>query len=109
MIRYEIDLDLFGVDAARTNLAKSDPQLQFALTLFPEAEQLLELSARRDAARDEVAGQAQLANAQVPSPKCWELGLGPCDCARPPHPAVWVSQPKILWCRLRLATTARPC
>ena len=44
MIRYEIDLDLFGVATARKNLSQRDPQLQFALTLFPEAQQLLELS-----------------------------------------------------------------
>ena len=44
MIRYEIDLDLFGVAAARKNLSRSDPQLQFALSLFPEAQQLLNLS-----------------------------------------------------------------
>ena len=37
MIRYEIDMDLFGVATAHENLVKSDPQLQFALTLFPEA------------------------------------------------------------------------
>jgi carboxyl-terminal processing protease len=43
MIRYEIDLDLFGVEAARKNLSKADPQLQFALTLFPEAEALMRL------------------------------------------------------------------
>jgi carboxyl-terminal processing protease len=42
MIRYEIDLDLFGVAAARQNLSKFDPQLQFALTLFPEAQRLME-------------------------------------------------------------------
>ncbi len=41
MIRYEIDLDLFGVAAARKHLSRSDPQLQFALGLFPEAQQLL--------------------------------------------------------------------
>jgi carboxyl-terminal processing protease len=43
MMRYEIDLDLFGVATARKNLIKSDPQMQFALGLFPEAEQLLSL------------------------------------------------------------------
>jgi carboxyl-terminal processing protease len=43
MIRYEIDLDLFGLAVASENLAKVDPQLQFALTTFPEAEQLLQL------------------------------------------------------------------
>ncbi len=31
MVRYEIDLDLFGVEAARKNVSKADPQLQFAL------------------------------------------------------------------------------
>src|SRR5687767_2334621 len=42
MIKKEIDVDLFGVAAAYKNLAKSDPQLQFALAQFPEAQQLLE-------------------------------------------------------------------
>jgi carboxyl-terminal processing protease len=44
MIRFEIDLDLFGVDSARKDLVKSDPQLQFALGLFPDAQKLLDLS-----------------------------------------------------------------
>ena len=44
MLRYEIDVDLFGVEASRRNLSLRDPQLQFALTLFPEAQQLLEMS-----------------------------------------------------------------
>jgi carboxyl-terminal processing protease len=44
MIRYEIDLDLFGVEAARKDLVKSDPQLQFGLSLFPEAQKLLEMA-----------------------------------------------------------------
>ena len=43
MIRFEIDLDLFGVEVARKNLSKTDPQLQFAMTLFPEAEALMRL------------------------------------------------------------------
>jgi len=43
MVRYEIDLDLFGLAVASENLAKGDPQLQFALTTFPEAEKLLQL------------------------------------------------------------------
>jgi hypothetical protein len=43
MIRYDIDLDLFGVETARKNLSKADPQLQFAMTLFPEAEALMRL------------------------------------------------------------------
>jgi carboxyl-terminal processing protease len=42
MIRREIDADLFGVAVAYQNLAKRDPQLQYALGLFPEAQQLLE-------------------------------------------------------------------
>lgn len=44
MIRFDIDVDLFGVAVASENLAKSDPQLQFAIGSFKEAEQLLELS-----------------------------------------------------------------
>ena len=43
MVRYEIDLDLFGVAEARRRLSGSDPQVQFALTLFPEAQKLSEL------------------------------------------------------------------
>jgi carboxyl-terminal processing protease len=42
MIRREIDMDLFGVSLAYQNLAKRDPQLQYAVSLFPEAQQLLE-------------------------------------------------------------------
>jgi hypothetical protein len=48
MIRFEIDVDLFGVAVARKNLAQQDPQLQFALTLFPEAAALRRLSAAPD-------------------------------------------------------------
>jgi len=44
MIHREIDVDLFGVAAAYRNLARWDPQLQFAIGLFPEAQQLLDLS-----------------------------------------------------------------
>ena len=44
MIHREIDVDLFGVAAAYRNLARRDPQMQFALGLFPEAQQLLDLS-----------------------------------------------------------------
>jgi carboxyl-terminal processing protease len=47
MIRYEIDLDLFGVAQARKNLATKDPQLQFALGQFPEAERLTQLTKQR--------------------------------------------------------------
>ena len=43
MIRYDIDLALFGVSEARRNLVVADPQAQFALTLFTEASSLLEL------------------------------------------------------------------
>jgi carboxyl-terminal processing protease len=42
MIHREIDMDLFGVAVAYQNLARRDPQLQYALGLFPEAQQLLE-------------------------------------------------------------------
>ena len=49
MIRYDIDLALFGVAAARRHLFAADPQAQFALSLFPEAEQLTQLSRSRAA------------------------------------------------------------
>ena len=44
MIHREIDVDLFGVAAAYQNIARYDPQLQYALTLFPEAQTLLDAS-----------------------------------------------------------------
>jgi carboxyl-terminal processing protease len=44
MLRYEVDVDLFGVAEASEQLAKRDPQLQYALGLFPEAQQLLDQS-----------------------------------------------------------------
>src|SRR5262245_43231045 len=44
MIHYEIDLALFGVDEARKNLIAKDPQAQFAIGQFAEAEQLTQLA-----------------------------------------------------------------
>jgi carboxyl-terminal processing protease len=49
MIRYDIDLALFGVAQARRHLFASDPQAQFALGLFREAEQLTQLTRSRAA------------------------------------------------------------
>ena len=43
MIHFEIDTDLFGEAEARDNLFEQDPQAQFALTVFDEAEALLGL------------------------------------------------------------------
>jgi carboxyl-terminal processing protease len=47
MIRYEIDLALFGVSEAQKNLIGKDPQAQFALTQFGEAVKLTELAKTR--------------------------------------------------------------
>ncbi len=44
MLRFGIDVDLFGVAVARKNLSGQDPQLRYALTLFPEAEALMRLT-----------------------------------------------------------------
>jgi hypothetical protein len=41
MLRYEVDVDLFGVAEARRNLSSVDPQVQAALGYFDEARQLL--------------------------------------------------------------------
>jgi carboxyl-terminal processing protease len=41
MIHYEVDMALFGLSEARRSLFAIDPQAQFAMKLFPEAEQLL--------------------------------------------------------------------
>jgi len=42
MIRFEVDVDLFGIEEARRNLSRVDPQLQQALGYFDEARQLLQ-------------------------------------------------------------------
>jgi carboxyl-terminal processing protease len=44
MIRYEIDLALFGVEEARRNLIAVDPQARFALSQFQEAQRLTQLA-----------------------------------------------------------------
>jgi carboxyl-terminal processing protease len=44
MMRYEIDLALFGVEEARRNLIKQDPQARFAMTQFGEATRLAEMT-----------------------------------------------------------------
>lgn len=41
MIKYEVDLDLFGVEEARRHLSRVDPQAQFALQYFTQAQQLI--------------------------------------------------------------------
>jgi hypothetical protein len=51
MIRNDIDVDLFGLSTAYLNLAKRDPQLQFALSKFGAAQQLLEQSRQSSTAR----------------------------------------------------------
>jgi hypothetical protein len=40
MIHYDIDVALFGIEEARRNLVAKDPQAQFALRQFAEAERL---------------------------------------------------------------------
>jgi carboxyl-terminal processing protease len=44
MIRYQVDLALFGIGEARRNLLERDPQAQSAMNLFPEAEKLMALA-----------------------------------------------------------------
>lgn len=43
MLHYDIDMALFGLSEARRNLLSLDPQAQFAMQLFPEAERLAEM------------------------------------------------------------------
>ena len=45
MIRYEIDSALFSIEDARRHLVSVDPQAQYALSLFGEAESLTKLTA----------------------------------------------------------------
>jgi hypothetical protein len=41
MIKFEADADLFGIEEARRNLTKVDPQVQAAVGFFGEAADLL--------------------------------------------------------------------
>lgn len=50
MIHHDIDLALFGVEEARRNLLRHDPQATFALNQFDEAVRLTELSSSTTAA-----------------------------------------------------------
>jgi carboxyl-terminal processing protease len=47
MIHYEIDSALFSMEEARRNLIAKDPQAQFALAQFGDAEALLQMSSTR--------------------------------------------------------------
>jgi carboxyl-terminal processing protease len=47
MIRFDVDLDLFGVEQARRNLSSVDPQVKAGLARFPETRELIGLTARR--------------------------------------------------------------
>jgi carboxyl-terminal processing protease len=47
MIHYDIDSALFGMEEARRNVIAKDPQAQFALGQFGEAEHLIELASTR--------------------------------------------------------------
>jgi len=49
MIHFEVDVDLFGMEEARRNLTRTDPQAQAALGYFDEARQLLDLGKKRAA------------------------------------------------------------
>jgi carboxyl-terminal processing protease len=47
MMRFEIDQAVFDIATARQRLITADPQARFALSRFPEAEKLVELSRSR--------------------------------------------------------------
>jgi carboxyl-terminal processing protease len=47
MIHFDIDRELFGIDEARRNLIAQDPQAQFALSQFGEAQRLTEMTRTR--------------------------------------------------------------
>jgi carboxyl-terminal processing protease len=51
LIKYQVDLALFGIEEARRNLIVRDPQAQVALGLFDEAERLTAMARARAAAR----------------------------------------------------------
>jgi carboxyl-terminal processing protease len=47
MIRYEIDVPIFSVAVAQQHLIEADPQAKFALSQFPEAVKLTEMTRNR--------------------------------------------------------------
>ena len=47
MIHFDIDAALFGMDEARSNLIAKDPQAQFALAQFAEAQKLTDMARAR--------------------------------------------------------------
>jgi len=47
MIHLEIDIAVFNLEEARRNLFDLDPQAQYAITLFDQAERLLQLDGQR--------------------------------------------------------------
>jgi hypothetical protein len=51
MIKYEVDVALFGAEEARRNLIRQDPQAQAAMTLFGDAERLTAMARARAAAK----------------------------------------------------------
>jgi carboxyl-terminal processing protease len=51
MIKFQIDMALFGVEEARRSLLMRDPQTQIALELFPEAERLTAMARAQADAR----------------------------------------------------------
>jgi carboxyl-terminal processing protease len=51
MIKFQVDMALFGAEEARRNLLMRDPQTQIALSLFPEAERLTALARAQADAR----------------------------------------------------------
>ena len=65
MIHYDIDMALFGIEEARRNLIAKDPQAQFALQQFGEAERLAGLAKTR------VAARRQRSNSRALAPRFW--------------------------------------
>jgi len=51
MIHFELDSALFGMEEARRNLIAKDPQAQFGLAQFGEAEHLIELASTKSTSR----------------------------------------------------------
>ena len=51
MIHFELDSALFGMEEARRNLIAKDPQAQFGLAKFGEAEHLIELASTKSTSR----------------------------------------------------------
>ena len=96
MIRYDIDVSVFDIATARQRLMAVDPQAQFALSMFPEAEKLQD-PGQGQTGRE--VGQSSARRAGLRSPRTLSL----------PTISHQGQDPLNIGATFSLATTGRAC